>query len=521
MICMYNRFKFTFISVLLALMTFSLTQSAKGFALLGQFASYQIPILGYNTAYLGDLGGPMALGDEYRWNVPVVVYGFDETFVDYFGSKGMTEVGKAFGILNNLPPTSKMSAALTEFPLDTTRQNFRATTASLLDVKSFSLGYMMEGLGLANPERFTWLLYNRTLTGPAPQVTNYFVISRNYDPVTLLQTNAVNGAHYGYVVHEYTVPTFYDADEYQKVDPDFVGFHSVASYTLFANVGTYLTGLTRDDVGGLKYIYSPKNFNNEGVNPSIRLVSGPAAVPGTVGGGNVGGGVTVGVGATSPYGSSFGINSIATALPNPYDSPFGTILTNITLTNVVGGVINTNVVGGVTNTPGTNLPVNIALRAGVDKITFVQGRFDSLLGVSFKNITNTFSDRFVTNGAFVSQIVSRAITTPDVIFAAGDLGLINNLRPVLSFRSLGFTSFGANNTVVGTRAGPGVIFGPFVVIYNNILPIEYNARPGTGFDDTSATRFVRWGSYDGTDTEPTVYPQGASILDVENQVLTP
>ncbi len=32
----------------------------------------------------GDIGGPMDVTNEYRRNVPVLTYGFDQSFVDYF-----------------------------------------------------------------------------------------------------------------------------------------------------------------------------------------------------------------------------------------------------------------------------------------------------------------------------------------------------------------------------------------------------------------------------------------------------
>ena len=61
--------------------------------------------LGY--AQPGDIGGPMNLGQEYRWNVPVLTYAFDQSFLDYFGSGGVAAVESAIGILNSLPPVSK------------------------------------------------------------------------------------------------------------------------------------------------------------------------------------------------------------------------------------------------------------------------------------------------------------------------------------------------------------------------------------------------------------------------------
>ena len=35
----------------------------------------------------GAIGGPMSLGSGYRWNVPVVTYGFDQSFLS-FGYSG-------------------------------------------------------------------------------------------------------------------------------------------------------------------------------------------------------------------------------------------------------------------------------------------------------------------------------------------------------------------------------------------------------------------------------------------------
>ena len=40
----------------------------------------------------------MVLGEEYRWNVPVLTYAFDQSFLDYFGSNGVAAVEKAFQI---------------------------------------------------------------------------------------------------------------------------------------------------------------------------------------------------------------------------------------------------------------------------------------------------------------------------------------------------------------------------------------------------------------------------------------
>src|SRR5262249_11692352 len=93
-----------------------------GFALLGPYADWMQKTNGYYQT--GDIGGPMEIGQSYRWNVPVVTYGFDQSFLDYFGSNGVAAVEGAIQILNDLPPASALM--LTNFPLDTARYNYTA-----------------------------------------------------------------------------------------------------------------------------------------------------------------------------------------------------------------------------------------------------------------------------------------------------------------------------------------------------------------------------------------------------------
>src|SRR5205814_9802520 len=97
-------------------------------------------------------------------------------------------------------------------------------------------------------------------------------------------------------------------------------------------VGEFYVGLTRDDVGGLRYIYRPNNYNIENL------------IPGTTGSGGGSGG--------APF------------------SPAG---------------------GGGTNSSA----VDLALRPGVDHITFQQAKYDSVLGF-FVTVTNNYQDKYVT-----------------------------------------------------------------------------------------------------------------------------
>lgn len=246
--------------------------SAPAFSLLGPFnEAYQIFALGYGIA--GDIGAPKNLGEEYRWNLPIINYAFDQNFLDYFGSNGVVAVEQAIEILNNLANVSSYSSDLSEFPLESTRENYRAQALGLLDLKSSALELLVEQLGLAEPDRYTWTLRNRTLP-PGAQCPNYIytVIKRNFDPVTFEPSSYVNGTLFTYRIFEFC-PALDQAIAIEiLVDQSADAFSAVASRGAF--FGEFYTGLTRDDVGGLRYLYRPNNFNVESAPPNTRVISG-------------------------------------------------------------------------------------------------------------------------------------------------------------------------------------------------------------------------------------------------------
>jgi len=242
---------------------------ARAFSMLGAFDTWMTQEVGYQILGL-DVGGPMNLGEEHRWNMPIITYGFDESFLNYFGQRGVEEVEKAIKILNDLPPVSKMSPDLSEFPLDTRRMNYRANALSVFDMKSWALASLLESLGLAPAERYVWTLRARFA---GPPVT-YSVIKRNFDPVTFNPSSYVNGVLYTYqIIQTYTTPTW-EAVEFE-VDPSVPSVSSVTALNVWGGTvlasgmsavlspGLFFTGLTRDDVGGLRYIYRPDNVNVE------------------------------------------------------------------------------------------------------------------------------------------------------------------------------------------------------------------------------------------------------------------
>ena len=93
----------------------------------------------------GDIGGPMNLGQEYRWNVPVLTYAFDASFFDYFGSNGVAAVESAINIFNSLPGVWELSVS--NYPLAATSLNYQAQAQGLLDLKSQTLASLLEQLG--------------------------------------------------------------------------------------------------------------------------------------------------------------------------------------------------------------------------------------------------------------------------------------------------------------------------------------------------------------------------------------
>jgi hypothetical protein len=240
------------------------TGSAWAFTLGGPSAAWMTHRLGYDVnahpvpsggAGVGN-GGPMNIGEEYRWNVRVVYYGYTPDFLNYFGPRGVQEIDKAIATLNALPDASAINPDA--YPMRSQRINHRAAALALLDLRSTALTTMLETMGLANPARFVYTLRNRWTT---PATTNYYTIRRNFDPVTWLPTSYINGDLWTYtaIIDDVTGDgASFVIDE--PVDPlASLGYLNgpVTSgdpgqgFQTLLLPGGFWTGLTRDDVGGL------------------------------------------------------------------------------------------------------------------------------------------------------------------------------------------------------------------------------------------------------------------------------
>jgi hypothetical protein len=243
-------------------------QSASAFSFVGPAEPYQILALGYlgSPAYQ-----PHNLGEEFRWNVPVLYYTYDQSFVDYFGTNGTREADAAFNVLNNtLTNVASWSPSLEEIPLESRQLNYTASALHLFDLKSFTLQTMLQELALTDSIAYTWTLRNRTLpTGLSCPAYLYGVIQRNFDPLTLEPSAYVNGILYTYWIEElcpaldeaYTVPVSVDPDA--PVRAPVARHHNLydgLNNALVDYFGYYYTGLTRDDVGGLRYLFNTNNL---------------------------------------------------------------------------------------------------------------------------------------------------------------------------------------------------------------------------------------------------------------------
>ena len=272
-----NRKAFKTIFILCACWLALQATRMEAFSLLGPYEAWMQPSNGFRLPVTpiydqpGDIGGPMCLSNGYRWNVPVVTYGFDQSFLNFFGTNGVAAVEGAIQILNGLPSAS--GAGVTNYPDNSQLINPQAQVLSLYDLQSVTLSLLLEQLGLASPTRSVYVL--RALTPlftngfadsdnwPGEGIIPEYVMMRNYDPETLRPTAWVNGdlydgevwsALYAFGINESEIMTY-------PGDVAAAQISAVADNRLM--VGGFYTGLTVDDIAGLSYLFSTNNIHYE------------------------------------------------------------------------------------------------------------------------------------------------------------------------------------------------------------------------------------------------------------------
>jgi len=450
------------------------------------------------------------------------------------------------------------------------------------------------------------------------------VVQRNYDPASQLYSTYVNGTLYGYQILEtcaITPPPFpnlqADAVEY-PVDPAAPTETAVADNAI--GTGLFYTGLTRDDVGGLRYLLATNRLKVESAEANSLLVdtnnfqtvvtsnlsalflagltNNPAALqalfPGLIIVSNTSfftNVVTTNVVATivnspfAPAGSPGTVvlsNVLTTNVAQFFTYTFGNVITNSSFTqgfviiqtiSVINGVTTTNnsqpiftnifngdffltptnqcgfsivstqfasviaitnFIASVTNTNAaqtftqnlitvfTNhvlllsvpncVPNSVSLREGIEKVHFFRQDFDSLLGQVWTPVTNIYHLTAVTNNTPVVQTLQRVITRPDILISAADLS------PGPNTPLNGTVVFSRSTPGFSPNTGPGIINPLITFIFNRVGPNFGNTG---GFflatDINHSSRFT-WGSFDGTTNDPILYPNTASLSNLENQV---
>lgn len=619
-------------------------ERANAYALLGPFDDWQERVISYQ--FPGDIGGPMNWGEEFRRNTPTMYYTFDANFLDYFGSNGVAAIEEAISVFNGLTNVSTYTADLSEWPLEAQSFNFQAQALNLTDLKSAAMHLIVEQLGLAEPDRYVWALHDRQVgAGGCPANVGYTVIKRNFDPAyspldELQPTSYVNGTLYSYIIRDICSgsPWLADAVEF-PVDPLANTFTAIAAGNI--QTGAYFTGLTRDDVGGLRYLLRTNNMNTEAagtdtltavtnlavtqllftsnltllVNQSLtndaaalqtlypnlvirsetpiftnvvttnvffyftNIPWAPAGTFGIVQATNRTTNVVTWFSrtfenvVTNTYYTKGWVTVLTTNISSSAcgaTAPAGLVCTNVTMTRVFTNLINgdyyilpTNSQCGVsiirtqltsvtrltndavfaTNAPGTVVtngsqfsqsliffftnrafvinPVpcvsnSLAVRQGIERIRFVRRDYDSLLNRFFYPITNEYTLTDVTNSIPVKRKVRRIITVPDMLITAEDLASVPAdpaLGASYAARTISYGTNGAGANLVG----PGTIDNKIVFTFNKVGPIFANFTP-FDLDEATQTPVLTWGSFDGSTNAPTVYPNGRTVLDLENQV---
>jgi hypothetical protein len=467
----------------------------------GNDSSWQIQPFGFNplelynpvNSWWGLPDGPKNLGEEYRCTAPVMYYACDATFLDYFGMSGMTAVEQAFAVLNNLTNVDSFSSDLSEFPLQSQAINYTAQSWGLYDMKSTTLPLIMEQIGLADAIRYTWMLHDsyQPATTTCPSNTQYLVVSRNFDLLTGMPAGSaqyyspyINATLYSYIILEYCnnnitprPPTpLVEVALAENVDPgeeymnapvasgwgidDPEGFGG-ANGRLFQ--GGYYTGLTRDDVQGLRYLYSTNNINYESSASGSVLLSSVSS-----GGGGLGLPYVL---YTSNYTAfaSFALTNNPAALAALYPGLIVTSSSNypvvIHTPNIVAYFTNSFVLG--------NPPVLVVATNGFTDTVVLnyQNTYANVIPITNTYSTNTsaqlvtvqVSQGGVLGNPLVTNTTIQSITLP---VPSGDFYILTNTCGITNFYQLPYASVVATtNIIVTTSNSAGYFYSQSIVTY--------------------------------------------------------
>jgi Putative Ig domain len=496
-------------------------QTSWAFSLLGPDGTYpgvptgfgdawQVGIIGYNgpDSTIDNLSdGPKNIGEEYRHNTPVMYYACDSNFLLFFGLSGSDAIDQAFAILNNSMTNNGAgglngySTALTEFPLNSQAVNYQASAMNLRDLKSETLTFMMEQLGLADPVRYVWGLHNRfqipNSTPGCPFNMEYEVVMRNFDitasPLNQLQYSPyVNASLYTYFIEEVCNPPNPLAITAEFLVDPLVNNPPVSSlYDAPLQDGSFYTGLTRDDVAGLRYLLDTNNVLLE--SPALGSVLVNSSGPG---GTNYGAPFVLFTSDLTTFILAASTNAPA-ILTNLYP---GLIINSSILVPVLQKTTNfiaffTNQIGAPIGSPQKVVVVQIVTTNVL--LTYVDTFANVVTNHYHANTTNTLLTVTVApaNGAPAGSPLQTNITSKSVTLTgvpSGDFYINTNAcGPDLILSDLLDTTTAVTNLIVAASNTAGLFFSQSQVSLSNssalfVEPIVCGTSAGGGTTATNA-----------------------------------
>ena len=430
---------------------------------------------GVSSANVNDFlyGTPKDKFRFFRLNTPYLTYGFHESFVQYFGAEGVVAIDESMRVVNDFfIPEDGSYSGMSDLDLikhgfsgnfATWWRNQTAANENLIDLKSLTLGMVVNRLGLGNPHRYAFTAYGVDTTDTATTSQAIFRTKlNNYDPLTLEQTDRINDIQYSYrLIHTHPAGTavtvanvtamVMDMEEFTSSTEDHT-YSSVAAIqdAFYGNTsivwtqppskfgfGIYYDGLnamggmyqprhalTYDDAGGLKYLYTKDNVVME-YNPwvALKLADYSAVVQ------RYGKDLPV---STDPFvnlkSGVFPLRNNGAVVPTPtagdplqyFRNPMVALPG---MTAVIAGVITPITISpffsaGTAFTGPNAQKIDWAYRGGIDFIQIRKMVYDSLLDTTPEPMAFEWNDVFMTNLAIRAQSGGIAPgTTSQVKFA--------------------------------------------------------------------------------------------------------
>jgi len=438
-------------------------ERASAFSTFGPFESFQTATLDYGTRYYYgndiELGGTKNFGEGSRLNVPIITYAYDYTFLQYFGTKGVAAVDAAMNEMNKLPSSS--NTRLKKFITQGNQQiNYTAQALSLTDLKSTVMSLMIEHEGLIG-ESHVWDLNYRDST-PTNCWYGYGVINRNYDPVSHEATPYVNGTPVGYWIWDGCSIGVQTADAIEQT----VDGTSLAQYVYSAvatrygqQVGGYYLGVTRDDIGGLSYLYSQSRWEYESLDSNSVASYGNLTWAATT--------TNNAVTSNNVTGLFGGVDKI-TYVKVGYDSLLGSAFVPRMYTFTIPFVTN-----------GALQRLHVTRTVNRPDIIFAAG---DLTVDPFNTVPNNYPNAYVRSFNFVNNGIATLGSFP--VYNA-----VISPQEIITFNDGGPNYFNEN---------PSFLDSLQFIIYPQLL----------------------WGSFNGTTNTPVIFPSSASIATLEQEVLS-